>query len=148
MQTSFAFYLVYFCLAVMTILFIPVSTLFGVAIVAAGIVFIPIALVGRNQKMFFSIRENWISSLGCSLVVGIIFTVLFVAKIYLLIIAIGITGSPYNVPEVDYVHLSLSCLATAGAASLCVFFAYDGFKQIKRQIAKIKNNVTCDIADL
>lgn len=54
MQTSFAFYLIYLCLAVMTILFIPVSTLFGVAIVAAGTVFIPIALVGRNQKMFFS----------------------------------------------------------------------------------------------
>ena len=137
MQTNFAFYLIYFCLAVMTILFIPVSTLVGVAIVAAGTVFIPITLVGRNQKMFFSIRENWMSSLGCSLVVGIIFTVLFVMKMYLFIIAIGIAGSPYNAPEVDYVYLSLSCLITAGTASLCVFFAYDGFKQIKRKRAKI-----------
>lgn len=138
MQTNALFYAIYSVLAILTNLFLPLSTLLGIALASALTVFIPVVLVGHNQKSFKSIRKNWVSSLGCSLVLGIIFTVVFTAKMYLLTIVISITGAPYHVPAVDFERIFLLCLGTASIASAGVFFAYDGFKHMRRQSAQVK----------
>ena len=130
--------MIYAVMAVIANLFLPGSTLLGVAVVSALTVFVPIALVGHNQKQLRSIRQNWASSLGCSLILGVLYAVLYAAKVYMFTIALSITGSPYNVPAVDFVRIFLLILVTTTVANTCVFFAYDGFKHMRRQSAQVK----------
>ena len=145
MQTNTLFYVIYSALAMLANLFLPVSTLLGIAMAAALTVCVPILLVGHNQKHFNSIRINWTSSLGCSLVLGVIFTATFTAKMYLLTIVASITGSPYNVPEVNFERLFLLCLVAASTANVCIFFAYDFFKQMKRQRTPDQDIINTDM---
>ena len=64
---------------------------------------------------------------------------LYAAKVYLFTIALSITGSPYNVPAVDFERIFLLILGTTTVANICVFFAYDGFKHMKRQRTQAKS---------
>lgn len=139
MQTNFLFYVIYAVMAVIANLFLPGSTLLGIAVVSALTVFVPIALVGHNQKQLRSVRQNWASSLGCSLILGVLYAVLYAAKVYMFTIALSITGSPYNVPAVDFERIFLLILVTTTIANTCVFFAYDGFKHMKRQRTQAKS---------
>ncbi len=138
MQTNFLFYVIYAVTAIMANLFLPGSTLLEVAVVSALTVFVPIALVGHNQKQLRSIRQNWASSLGCSLVLAALYAVLCAVKVYMFTIVLSITGSPYNVPAVDFERVFLLILVTTTVANTGVFFAYDGFKHMKRQRTQAK----------
>ena len=139
MQTNFLFYVIYAVMAVIANLFLPGSTLLGVAVVSALTVFVPIALVGHNQKQLRSIRQNWASSLGCSLILGGLYAVLYAVKVYMFTIVLSITGSPYKVPAVDFERVFLLILVTTTVANTGVFFAYDGFKHRKRQRTQAKS---------
>lgn len=125
MKTNFLTYILHLALSIIIIVFTPLPSMMGMAFCAAIAVLIPILIAGRHQKTLKSIRQNWISTLGCSVFMGALITALFTAKAYVYILAISITGSRHATDGLQIGELIATWLFTSIIATACVFFAYD-----------------------
>ena len=104
----------------------------GMAFCAAIAALIPMLIAGRHQKNFRPISENWVSTLGCSVSMGVVITALFTAKAFVYILAISITGSPHATDDLQIEELVATWLFTSVAATACVFFAYDFIRGVRK----------------
>lgn len=125
MKTNFIFYILHLALSIIIIVFTPLPSMIGMAFCAAIAALIPMLIAGWHQKDLKSIRQNWVSTLGCSVFVVVVITALFTAKAFVYTLAISITGSRHATDGLHIEGLVATWLFTCVAATACVFLAYD-----------------------
>lgn len=105
MQHDIKFIGIFSAIAILAILFLGVSDVLGIFLtstvgVAAG-VFATKRRTARGQDY----QGKWQSIFRCSGLSALIFAVLLTVKIYLMMVATGITGSPYDVPDINLLRV-------------------------------------------
>lgn len=135
MKTNLLFYILHLVLSILIIVLAPLPSMMGMAFCAAIAAFIPMLIAGRHQKNIKPIRLNWVSTLGCSVFMGVVITALFTVKTFVYILAISITGSPHATDDLQIGELVATWLFTSVVATACVVFAYD-FLRAPRNIRK------------
>ena len=132
MKTNFLFYILHLAMSIIIIMFIPLPSMMGMAFCAAIAALVPMLIAGRHQKNLKLISQNWISTLGCSVFMGVVITALFTAKAFVYVLAISITGSPHATDGLQIGELVAMWLFTSVAATACVFFAYDFIRAVRK----------------
>jgi hypothetical protein len=61
----------------------------------------------------------------CAGILATLFSVIFNARLYLALIFVGITGSPFDVPAVNLLKVFVQCWVIVFASASFVIFIYD-----------------------
>lgn len=105
MQHDIKFIGIFSAIAILAILFFGVSDILGISLTAAiGVASAAFATKRRNARGV-DYQGKWQSIFRCSGLSALIFAILLTVKIYLIMVVTGISGSPYDVPDINLLRV-------------------------------------------
>jgi hypothetical protein len=105
MQHDIKFIGIFSAIAILAILFFGVSDLLGISLTSAVGVAAAVLSTKRRNARGRDYQGKWQSIFRCSSLSALVFAVVLTVKISLVMMAIGITGSPYDVPDISLVRV-------------------------------------------
>lgn len=105
MQHDIKFIGIFSAVAILAILFFGVSDILGISLTAAIGVASAVFATKRRNARGRDYQRKWQSIFRCSGFSALIFATVLTVKIYLLMMVTGITGSPYDVPDINLLRV-------------------------------------------
>lgn len=105
MQHDIKFIGIFSAATILAILFFGVSDVLGISLTSViGVVAAVFATNRRNARGRYY-QGKWQSIFRCSGLSALIFATVLTVKIYLLMMVTGISGSPYDVPDINLLRV-------------------------------------------
>lgn len=137
MQYDIKFIGIFSAVSILAILFFGVSDILGISLTSAVGVVAAVFATKRGNARGRDYQKKWQSIFRCSSLSALVFAAVLTVKISLVMMAIGITGSPYDVPNISLVRVfTLSGLLVFAAVTvLLAGFDWNifGLKPVSRQ---------------
>jgi small-conductance mechanosensitive channel len=105
MQHDIKFIGIFSAVAILAILFFGVSDVLGISLTSAAGVVVAVFATKRRNARGRDYQGKWQSIFRCSGLSALVFATVLTVKIYLVMVVTGITGSPYDVPDISLVRV-------------------------------------------
>lgn len=125
MKHDLAFIAVFSAIAVFAISLLGVSGVFGILMTGCLGGGLAALITGRRKVRSRAYPRKWASIFLCSGMPAVVLACLLMGKVYLWTVAIGITGSPYDVPQVSYPRIFMLASLLAFASLLATLAIHD-----------------------
>lgn len=104
MQHDIKFISIFSAVALLAIVFFRVSDILGISLTAAVGVAVAVFSTRRRNARGRDYQGKWQSIFRCSGLSAMVFATVLTVRISLMIVVIDITGSPYDVPDINLVR--------------------------------------------
>lgn len=98
------------------------------ALIAACTILIPVLLLRHDRKYFVSLKNNWGSTLSCSLLLSCIFAAVYTVEFYVHNMTTIIFGISFATLYKAMARLFAFLFVLSFAINICVFVLYDFFR--------------------
>ncbi len=112
-------------LQVLAILMMDIYSLFHVALYNGLGALIAAFFIRRHKTLLISPRGQLTTLLFCSVTGAIAFALMYTVKLYLALVFVGVTGSPFDTPVVSLGWVFLKCGAIAWLSIVVVLALFD-----------------------
>lgn len=128
MPSKTLFVITYTALVIAANYYTPSGMISDTALIAACTILIPVLLLRHDRKYFVSLKNNWGSTLGCSLLLGCIFAAVYTVEFYVHNVTTIIFGVPLATLYKAMARLFAFLFLLSFAINICVFALYDFFR--------------------
>ncbi|MCC6075599.1 hypothetical protein ACFPTX_06725 [Pseudomonas sp. GCM10022188] len=125
MNHDLKFIVAFSTLSALAMALLGVSDVIGILITSIFGGVISAILTGRRKVRGNDYPQKWQSILLCAGLAAVIFACMLMLKVYLWMAVIGITGSPYDVPQVNYLRVFILSSLIVFAALFATLAAFD-----------------------
>lgn len=128
MPTKTLFVILYTALVIAANYFFPTGRITDTVLIATCTILIPVLLFRHDRKYFVSLKNNWGSTVGISLLLGCIFAAVYTVEFYFHHVTIIIFGVPLATLYKAMARLFAFLFILSFSINICVLVLYDFFR--------------------
>ena len=128
MPTKTLFVILYTALVIAANYYITSGMITDTVLIAACTILIPVLLFRHERKYFVSLKNNWGSTAGISLLLGCIFAAVYTVEFYFHNVTIIIFGVPLATLYKAMARLFAFLFTLSFGINICVLVLYDFFR--------------------